>query len=152
VIKNLFPGTDVEYRYDDHGEDNARWRSGVTLNYPVNDSLSLFGGMEYERRESEALIGFGFGPPALTLRQSDSLSERSAFGQADVKSGHWRFLLGARYTDNSASGDKLTPRVSAVYKIDPDQSLKLLYSVGFNSPNFQQSSISAIEDFRATLI
>mgnify|MGYP000732649320 CR=1 FL=1 len=145
VIKNLALGVDVEFRYGDHGEDNTRWRSGATLNYTVNDSLSLFGGIEYERREIENLNAFGFGPEVLIFRQADSNIERSAFGQADVKTGPWRFLLGARYTDNSESGDKLTPRASTVYKIDHAQSLKLLYSVGFNSPNFQQSSISAIE-------
>lgn len=53
-------------------------------------------------------------------------------------------MLGARHTDNSRWGKTTTPRLSTVYSIDGQQSLKLLYSVGFNTPSLNVSEVSEI--------
>ena len=143
--RNLFSvGVDGGFRFDDNGEDNHRWRTGGTWNYSVSELLSFFGGMEFERRKIEDYYVYSEATNAnvLKLIESNSTIERSIYGQADYKNGSWRFLLGGRYTNNDQSGEKLAPRASMVYKLDDAQSIKLLYSVGFNSPNFTQLFIT----------
>ena len=143
--RNLFAvGVDGGFRFDDNGEDNHRWRSGGTLSYTFSESLVFFGGMEFERRKIEDYYIYNKATDAnvLKLIESNSTIERSIYGQTDYKDGSWRFLLGGRYTNNDQSGEKLVPRASAVYLLDDSQSIKFLYSVGFNSPNFTQLFIT----------
>mgnify|MGYP000471011849 CR=1 FL=1 len=139
--RNLFAvGVDGGFRFGHNGEDNHRWRSGGTVNYILNDAISFFAGLEFERRKIEDYFVYSPASNAnvLKLIESNNTNERSIYGQVDYKLGAWRFLLGGRFTDNDQSGEKLTPRASVVYKLDKTQSIKLLYSVGFNSPNFTQ--------------
>lgn len=143
--RNLFAlGVDGGFRFDHNGEDNHRWRSGGTLDYRLSQSLSFFGGVEFERRKIEDYFIYNAATDnnALKLIESNSTIERSIYTQVDYNLASWRFLLGGRYTDNEQSGNKLTPRVSAVYKLDDAQSIKMLYSVGFNAPNFTQVFIN----------
>jgi len=142
---NLFAvGADGGFRFGQNGEDNHRWRSGGSVNYIFNDNLTFFAGLEFERRKIEDYFVYSAASNTNVLRliASNNTNERSVYGQADYQLGSWRFLLGGRYTDNDQSGEKLTPRASAVYKLDHTQSIKLLYSVGFNSPNFTQLFIN----------
>jgi len=55
-------------------------------------------------------------------------------------------LIGGRYTDNEENGHKITPRTAVVYKIDEHQSVKALYSTGFNSPNLTQMRVNSPGD------
>jgi len=124
--------------------DNYRWRTGVTSNHLWTDDTSLFIGAETEIRSVSDLleINKSTGTESI-LVASDNVSEHAIFGQIDHHIGSWRFLAGARLTRNSDYGSKLTPRLSTVYNIDDNQSLKLLYSVGFNAPNFFQTGLNA---------
>ncbi len=73
--------------------------------------------------------------------EKQELSESSSFGQIDYKLEKFRFLIGGRHTDNEKAGSAFTPRLATVYSIDKSQSIKLLYSEGFNSPNFLQTEV-----------
>ena len=129
------------YRFADDGEQNYRWRSGSSVNYHWSKALSLFAGLEYEERHTGAYQVYNGVTDATTavLMPDFGLTEWSFYSQIDYTLGEkWRFLLGGRFTDNSITGTDSVPRLSAVYKIDDRQSLKLLYSVGFNSPSFTQ--------------
>ena len=138
-------GVNGGFRFNDNAKDNYRWRSGGSIRHIASESLSFFGGFEFERRQIEDYFIYSqtTGSNVLKLIDSKQTLERSLYGQADYTLGNWRFLVGGRYTNNSQSGEKLTPRLSTVYKIDRSQSIKLLYSVGFNSPNFAQTYINA---------
>ena len=137
-------GSDGGFRFDNNGDNNTRWRTGAKFNFHWNANLTLNGGMEFEERKIEDynLYNTTTNNDVLKLIESKSVEEKSFFGQIDYQYKQWRFLLGGRYTNNSQSGNKLTPRVSSVYQIDNNQSIKLLYAVGFNSPNFTQLFIS----------
>jgi outer membrane receptor protein involved in Fe transport len=129
------------YRFADDGEQNFRWRSGSSANYHWSKALSIFAGLEYEERHTGAYQVYNDVTDATTavLMPSFGLAEWSFYSQIDYALWEkWRFLLGGRFTDNSITGTDSVPRLSAVYKIDDKQSLKLLYSVGFNSPSFTQ--------------
>ncbi len=132
-------------RFADHGDDNYRWRSGISLLHQLSDTVEFFGGFEFERRKIEDYLFYNPATDAVisTLIPSQHTLERSLYGQVDYRSEKWRFLLGGRYINSSQSGEKLTPRLSSVYTLDQHQSIKLLYSVGFNAPNFTQTHISA---------
>jgi outer membrane receptor protein involved in Fe transport len=129
------------YRFADDGEQNYRWRSGSSANYHWSKALSLFAGLEYEERHTGAYQVYNGVTDATTavLMPAFGLTEWSFYSQIDYALWEkWRFLLGGRFTDNSITGSDSVPRLSAVYKIDDKQSIKLLYSVGFNSPSFTQ--------------
>jgi outer membrane receptor protein involved in Fe transport len=128
-------------RFNDGGDNNYRWRSGSSLNYHWSKVLAVFAGLEYEERytgEYQAYNG-ATGETRGVIVPHFGLSEWSFYSQIDyILGAKWRFFVGGRLTDNSITGTDSVPRLGAVYKIDDLQSLKLLYSVGFNSPSFTQ--------------
>ena len=133
-------------RFGENGRDNSRLRSGGTIEYPIYQNLTIFGGGEYERRST----GYFTKYDALTdqevaanIIEENKMSEKSLFSQLDYNYASWRFLVGGRFTSNTQSGDELTPRGSAIYKVDEHQSIKLLAAKGFNSPNFIQQGANA---------
>jgi len=138
-------GVDGGFRFDDDGQENYRWRSGGSLLYHASEALDLFAGVEFERRKIEDYFVYSQASDANVAKLIDSqhTHEDSLFAQADYTLKKWRFLIGGRYIENSQSGKKVMPRLSSVYSIDKSQSIKLLYSVGFNSPNFAQTDINA---------
>jgi outer membrane receptor protein involved in Fe transport len=133
------------FRFADDGDQNYRWRSGGSIQYQTTSALNFLAGVEFERRNIEDYFIYSqaSNTNVIKLVESQKTQENSLYAQADYSADKWRFILGGRYTDNSQSGEKLTPRLSSVYKIDQRQSIKLLYSVGFNSPNFVQTYINA---------
>jgi len=140
--ENFYPGVTLGgVRFSSDGEDNYRWRSGANLEYSLHHNLHLFSGAEYERRATGAFKRFN----AITNQEAPSaiidankMTEKSLFAQLDYNYQAFRFLAGGRYTHNTKSGEKLSPRAAAIYKFNRNQSIKLLYSEGFNSPNFIQ--------------
>ncbi len=131
-------GHDGEFDFDDHSE-NYRLRGGVSLDYALSQRLDLFVGGEYEKRSTsnyekvvdERVVG--------TIFPEFIQEENSLYGQFDFQiTNNLRLLAGARYTDNHDVGERLTPRMGAVYTLSDHQSVKLLYSEGFNSPSFTQ--------------
>ncbi len=160
-IENLLalfglPGDGGIY-FDNQGADNTRFRNGLSLDWNVASSTSVLFGAEYEERSTEnkafydevggANLGVAL-PPGATLRpdgsfllvEEDRIYEKSAFAQLDTQVDAWRLVFGARYVNNSDAGDALSPRGSIVYSFNDTESLKLLYSEGFNSPTFRQSA------------
>jgi outer membrane receptor protein involved in Fe transport len=128
-------------RFADDGEQNYRWRLGSSANYHWSKALSIFAGVEYEERNTGDYQFYNAATDATTgaIMPAFGLSEWSFYSEADYTLGEkWRFLLGGRVTDNSITGTDSVPRLGAVYKLDDEQSLKLLYSVGFNAPSFTQ--------------
>lgn len=141
VLDRIDGNTPGGYRFGDDGEQNYRWRSGSSANYHWSKALSIFAGVEYEERNTGDYQFYNAVTDATTgvLMPAFGLSEWSFYSQVDYTLGEkWRFLVGGRLTDNSITGTDSVPRLGAVYKIDDEQSLKLLYSVGFNAPSFTQ--------------
>ncbi len=116
--------------FSNGGENDFRWVGGTRLEHPFNKKLSLLAGIEYEHRETGDLD-----QGALSIWKATSSYEISSYGQLDYTQNKWRFLVGARYVDNKDAGSAVLPRASMVYNLDAKQSLKLLYAVGFTSPN-----------------
>ncbi len=79
--------------------------------------------------------------PLATLLESDSTHESTVYAQLDYRIDEWRCVAGARVIENEKAGVKVAPRASLVYNFTDEQSLKLLYGVGFTSPGFVHSSI-----------
>lgn len=138
---NFKPGIERRVKFDNPNRDNYRWRSGATLNQKILDNLSLFIGTEYEVRSISQYNLFIDQQLILTQLEKQKLTETSIFGQIDYKLNQFRFLIGGRHTNNENAGSAFTPRVATVYSINEKQSIKLLYSEGFNSPNFLQTNV-----------
>jgi len=129
------------FRFENGGRKNYRWRSGVTASYKLRENLGLFLGTEHERRSSGDYQVFDETTGAITgsIYDDFDLTENSLYGELDYRPAeHWRFLFGGRFTDNSITGGDVVPRLSSIYQINKRQSIKLLYSVGFNAPSFSQ--------------
>lgn len=140
--------------------DNYRWRVNANLTRQISENHSIVYGLESERRSTSAslvrddvnganLVSLSLIDPrfvvdprynALVIFEDDDVTEQSAFFQSDYIHGNARLVAGIRYTDNTRSGHQYIPRVAAVYQLTASQSIKALYSVGFNSPTFRQQS------------
>jgi hypothetical protein len=54
VSRNVLSlGNDGGFRFDNNGDNNTRWRTGVTFDYHWNNHLTLNSGMEFEKRRIE---------------------------------------------------------------------------------------------------
>jgi outer membrane receptor protein involved in Fe transport len=156
ILWNI-PG-DGEFSYEDDGKDNYRMRGGFQSKLKVSDNHALLIGAEHEKRSTGNYLllddnngnnlnavpipGFSTTPGynGILIHSADNSKENTIYAQSDSTHNNFRFLLGIRYVDNSKSGHKFIPRLAAVYQLDQTQSLKALYSVGFNSPTFRQNA------------
>ncbi|OUR98717.1 hypothetical protein A9Q84_04705 [Halobacteriovorax marinus] len=145
VANDLGGTSGVIYKMSNEGKDNYRLRGGARAHITPIDTLSILVGSEYERRSwgdygkydqtSDTLL--------LSIIGDGQSYELSHYGQIDFSlSKYWKFLLGLRYVDYSLAKAEKTPRAGVVYKINKNQSLKLLYSVGYNSPSPIQTDIN----------
>jgi outer membrane receptor protein involved in Fe transport len=154
-INNLFaPGKDALAAKDNDGRDDYRFRFGGSFSYAMNELLDLVVGAEQETRSTgyyRFYLNDMPSDPLATLLEKGKVDEFSAYTQLDYQYDGWRFLIGGRFTDNERSGEKITPRLAAVYKIDAQQSIKALYSTGFNSPNPTQTSLNPTDE-SATIV
>jgi outer membrane receptor protein involved in Fe transport len=145
-LHNLFaPGVHAIATKEDNGNKDYRFRYGGSIVHNVNESLDIVAGVEQETRSIDYYGVYSLNDqssPLVTLLEEGKVDEFSAYTQFDYSFKNWRFLIGGRYTDNEISGKKTTPRVALVYKFDDHQSIKALYSTGFNSPNPTQTSIN----------
>ena len=97
------------------GSKDYRLRYGGNITYPISESMEIYAGIEQEKRSSDN-YGVYFladkSSPLITLFETVEVDELSAYAQLDFHMQKWRFLLGARYTDNEISGQKNHPKSS----------------------------------------
>jgi outer membrane receptor protein involved in Fe transport len=147
-----------EFSYEDNGRENYRLRGGIQTKIKMSATHLVLLGAEHEKRSTGDYLLFddnngdnlnavpvpGFsttpGYTGVLIHGADESEENTVYAQSDSSINDFRFLLGVRYVDNSKSGSKVIPRLAAVYQLGKAQSLKLLYSVGFNSPTFRQNA------------
>lgn len=149
------PG-DGTYEFDEDGDDNIRRRGGVNLRYTVNADFLIYSGVEYEDRKTanyrfkyddngdpSLLPSIGLTPEedgSVLLIPENQLNEKAVFLELSYQFDKWSTRIGDRYIDNSYYGSQNAPSANIVYQWNDQQSLKLVYNVGFNSPTFLQSS------------
>lgn len=71
----------------------------------------------------------------VNIKSDKGIIEGSAFAQLNIKFGEFNILGGVRLTQNNNFGTDLSPRVTAVYKINNNNSVKLMYGQSFRTPN-----------------
>jgi len=131
------------FRFEDEN-NNFRWRVGVASNTKVNDQLSLLIGYDYEHRStSEYQIFNGVSNATVApIMEADTNTEQGLHAQIDYRYQPLRLTLGGRYVNNISSGESISPEASVVYQFNQQESVKILFSEGFNSPNFIQKGIN----------
>jgi len=133
----------LAFRFDNSGRDNYRWRSGANIQLNLSPSFSAFAGIEYEKRATAGFFIYD-SMTQLNVQQiikADEDEEKSIFAQLAYRFQYWHFTLGGRFTKNDHNDDKSTPQAAIIYKLSGNHSIKLLYSRGFSSPNFSQTSL-----------
>lgn len=138
--RNLLTVNPIIFNFDKPYKNNYRSRYGLRANYTLPDNGNLFFGFESEHRSTGTYQLINAIPNSVvsTLGNSIKMDEFAIYSQLDYNWQKWRFVLGARYIQNSISGNRLNPRLSVIHNIDKKQSLKLLYAEGFNSPALLQ--------------
>ncbi len=141
--------------FDNNGKDNIRRRVGFTSHYE-RGNFRVFSGLDYESRQTEnyrfkytnggnpdSLSLIGLTPEAdgsvLIIGEQQS-QEKSAFLDFTYRNENWYYKVGTRFIENDNFGSENAPSASIVYQLSPQSSFKLLYSLGFNSPTFAQTS------------
>jgi outer membrane receptor protein involved in Fe transport len=133
------------FSFDGQGKDNYRFRNGGKVEWEIYKNISWLNGVEFEERSTGTYRQLDLITGSVnTVLNADKNQESTFYTQVDYNHEQWRFLLGARLIDNTATKSEVTPRASVVYNIDHNQSIKALYSVGFNSPNFLQTGFNAV--------
>lgn len=142
--EKLFAGVDDGSQNFGNGSDNVRIHTGLRYTKQASENSEYLVGAEVERRKvgnylnSDAVTGEA---RLITMPSSDEL-EWSAYAQWLRDFDSHRLSVGFRYVDNDNSGNNFLPRASWVYSFSEDETIKLVYSNGFNSPNFLQRAIN----------
>lgn len=144
IIQEMATG---KQSYQDPYQNNYRSTWGGNLSYQLNDDMLLFVGAEYESRSVGEYQRTDIRGNFDALQApATKITEKSAFAQLDWTVNDYRLVLGGRFVDNELTGDAISPRLSAIYNLDEQSSIKLLYSEGFNSPTLSQVNLN-INDF-----
>ena len=139
-----FPSSGIQggFRMAENGRSNYRTRIGGDMFWALSSEWDWFVGAEWERRSTGEYQVYNYDADTSlgSIMPKFSLQEKALYSQMDYRPDviNWRFTLGGRYTNNSITGSDTVPKLSAVYQLSPQSSLKALYSVGFNSPSFTQ--------------
>lgn len=147
TLGNVFGrGLNLTGSKSDEAHKDYRLRYGVQMSHYLTPQLDLSLGLESETRSVGTYQLFAGNnsnsQPLATILENDTYNESSAYFQADFQWDSYHFLAGGRYTSNEISGEKFTPRYGVIYSIDNHQTVKLLHSTGFNSPNPTQTLIN----------
>nr|WP_281556948.1 TonB-dependent receptor [Thalassomonas sp. RHCl1] len=129
--------------YQDPYQNNYRSTWSGNVSYQLTGDMLLFAGAEYESRSvgeyQRTDIKGNF--DALQV-QATKITEKSAFAQLDWTFGNYRLVLGGRFVDNELTGSAISPRLSAIYNLGQQNSVKVLYSEGYNSPTLSQVNLN----------
>lgn len=130
-------------QFEDNGRQNTRARAGYKFDISLSENINWLNGIEFEQRTTGDYQNTTTNNTvATTSMVANDTDEGSLYTQIDATWDDYRFLLGARYVNNEKAGDHITPRIAVIKYLSQSQSLKALYSVGFNSPNFVQQYIN----------
>lgn len=141
--KNLLGfNADGTQQFEDQGNKNNRYRVIANLNSPVSDSINWLNGFEIEQRQTGDYQNVDdSGQVISTSMEANETQEVATYTQVDISQGSSRWVIGGRYVDNELAGEDWLMRMSYVYTLDRNQSVKVLYSEGFNAPTFVQQFI-----------
>jgi len=122
--------------------ENFRTRASLLANYSFSDRLSLLLGVEDELRSAGRYVKTDTLDTVLALQsRATRVNEFSGLAQVDWSFWKLRTVVGGRFVNNQLAGSHFAPRASLIYEFAENQSLKLLYSEGFNSPVISQQDL-----------
>ncbi|XOV78847.1 MAG: TonB-dependent receptor plug domain-containing protein [Aestuariibacter sp.] len=138
----LFGGLiDGEQNFAD-GDDNFRVRAGVQYISQYSAHSEYVVGIEGERRSTGTYYHTADdGSREIVVMDAQETDEWSVYGQWLSDIDKHRLIVGVRAVDNDRSGSNFLPRLSWLYHLNDLSTIKVVYSNGFNSPNFLQQSI-----------
>ncbi|MBN2069893.1 MAG: TonB-dependent receptor [Candidatus Krumholzibacteriota bacterium] len=139
--------------------NNYRATAGASTRYKFSENGSMLLGLENEVRKAGEYQKTDAEDIFVALQSENiTVNEFSSFLQLDWRFGKLRTVAGGRYVNNELAGSHVSPRASLIYGINEFNSVKLLYSEGFNSPVISQQEllipfvIEGNKDLKAELI
>ena len=120
-------GSSEQYYKDDFKHGYYKIEEQLDWNFSENQHLT-------------AGIGYNFQTVETSRYRSDKTLNVAYFLlQHDwKKSERWTVITGLRYDINSAYSNRLTPKISAQYRISDRHKINFSYGSGFKSPDFRQ--------------
>jgi outer membrane receptor for ferrienterochelin and colicins len=112
----------------------------------------LTGGLEYRKRAIYQRSFFQYSETGQQVEDSffgDHINGSLfvAYAQEEFRpSMHWSFVGGATLARTEPGGEKVQPRIAAIYKPNPDLAIKALYGEGFRPPSIFEASYSDAVD------
>lgn len=135
--------SDGTQQFEEDGLKNNRSRFGIHINRNISDTWIWQSGIEFENRTTGEYQNInGSGAVVSTSMAAHDVNEYSLFSQLDSTGSGYRTIAGFRLTHNESAGTNLLPRLSVVYPIAGNQTIKLLYATAFKSPSFIQQHIN----------
>ncbi len=144
---SLYFMTNYEYFFREWGSNPDRTKSlqlsaqrinsTIKSNFIVNSYFDLEIGADF-------LSGSSFGHHEIAVLQDTTVRhnmkldkdivEWALFGQANFKVDNFTFLIGSRYTGNQVFGSNLSSRLTAVWRPNNSNSIKLVLGQSFRTP------------------
>jgi len=111
-------------------------RTGAMLKnlLTVSEQFDVEFGADYENRVGEQFSTYSATTYSNSI-QNRVVWERSAFGQLEWKGKKLRVVAGSRFSDNSTTGGHPTSRVTGVYELSENESVKLIAGQSYRSPS-----------------
>lgn len=129
-------------QYENPLLNNSRTRLSLSAKVSLTEGLSWLFGAEEEVRRAGRYIKTDDRDQLIAEQSAETtVNEASLYTQLDWQFRRLRLVAGVRIVHNSLAGGHLAPRASAIFSLDQQQSLKLLYSEGFNSPVISQQDL-----------
>lgn len=133
---------DGTQQFEDSGLKNNRYRLAASIKSTLSPAINWLNGVDLEQRETGDYQNVNEQYEVVTTSmEANETQEMAAYTQMDLTLGDHRWVLGGRFVDNELAGSDWLARMSYVYKFVNNQSLKVLYSEGFNAPTFVQQFI-----------
>lgn len=102
--------------------------------HQLGERLSLDLGVDYEQRVAREQSTRSPTNIVYAIRDT-ALWERSAFSQLEWTPAPWKFVAGARLSQNELSGSHLSSRLTAVRMLGDQRSVKLVAAQSYRSPS-----------------
>jgi len=107
------------------------------VNHQFNSALSIEGGLLYDHyfgAKHQTINAWEDSVIRSNIKDFGSTGQYSVFGQFQADLSRWDLIAGLRYTSNSQHNDNSSARITAIYKLDDQNSFKFIFGQSFRTP------------------
>lgn len=114
-----------------------RISNNLRINHQFNSALSMEGGLFYDHyfgAKHQTVNVWEEKVIRSNMKDVGATGQYSVFGQFQADLKQWDLIAGLRYTSNSQHNSNSSARISAIYKLDDQNSFKFIFGQSFRTP------------------